>query len=201
MKASISICIRNKLISLFVILSASAHVAVRVLGKIVLIHKIVASVVGRVDVNHFHLAQIRFPQELQHIQIVALNIQVLAVPAAGRAILAHTVRLDGAQRCRNGRVRRQHRLLLVRPCKLIALLAAFDDRRGNLLHQNILVNGADDFAILVHGLRHRVREQRRQLLIILIRQIGGVHGQFIHTTSSFLLLLVFPSFYYVLFPC
>lgn len=50
MEAAVAVGVLHELVALFVILSASAHIAVRALGKIVLIHKIVAGVVGRVYV-------------------------------------------------------------------------------------------------------------------------------------------------------
>ncbi len=46
MKAAVAVGVQNQLVALFVILTASVHVAARVLGKVVFIHKVVASVVG-----------------------------------------------------------------------------------------------------------------------------------------------------------
>ena len=42
------------------------------------VNEVVAGVVGRVYINHLHLAQIRLLQQLEHFEVVALNNQVLA---------------------------------------------------------------------------------------------------------------------------
>ena len=170
MEAAVAVGVLDELIALTVVLIAPAHVAVHVLGEIVLIHEIIAGVVGWVDVDHLHLAKVRFPQELEHVQIVALDIQILAVPAAGRAVAPNAVRLYRSQRRRNGRIRRQHRLLLIRPCELIAFFTPVHHVRVDLLHQNILVNRPHHFARgLVNRLRNRIRKKRRQLFEVLIR--------------------------------
>ena len=48
MESAVAVGVLHELVALFVILPASAHIAVRVLGKIILIHNVVAGVVGRV---------------------------------------------------------------------------------------------------------------------------------------------------------
>ena len=47
------------------------------IGKIVRINEVVAGVVGRIDIDHLHLPVVGSLQELQHLQIVALNVQIL----------------------------------------------------------------------------------------------------------------------------
>ena len=47
------------------------------IGKIVRINEVVAGVVGRIDIDHLHLPVVGGLQELQHLQIVALNVQIL----------------------------------------------------------------------------------------------------------------------------
>ncbi len=61
-------------------------------AEVVIIHKVVARVIGRVDVNHFHLAQVRALQQLEHFQVVALYVEVL------RVVPIHRVLRHGAQR-------------------------------------------------------------------------------------------------------
>ena len=56
--------------------------------ELVIIHKAVrACVVGRVDINHLHLAAIRFYQMLQRVQVVAADINILAVAVLGLGIV------------------------------------------------------------------------------------------------------------------
>ena len=184
MKPPVALRVLHQPVALLVVLPAVGDIAIRILGKIVLIDKIVPRVVGRIDINHLHLAQIRFPQQLQNIEVVALDVKVLAVPAAGRAIPAHAVFAHGAQRRGNGCVCRQHGLPLVRPGELIALLTTLHHAGVDFLHEYILINGADNFARFgIDGFRHRIGKQRRQLFIILIREIGGVHVELIHIHS------------------
>lgn len=45
----------------------------------VVVDKVVAGVVGRVDVDHLYLAQVAFQQQFQHLQVVALDVQGLSV--------------------------------------------------------------------------------------------------------------------------
>ena len=54
------------------------HVPPHRVGKIIFIYKVIARIVWRVYVNHFHFAEIGFLQQLQHFQIVALDIEVLS---------------------------------------------------------------------------------------------------------------------------
>ncbi len=61
--------------------------------KIIGIDEVVARVIRRVDINHLHLAEIAFLQELEHFQIVALDVEVFGtVPVLlssmqGRSVL------------------------------------------------------------------------------------------------------------------
>ena len=47
--------------------------------KAVVVDEVMTSIVGRVDIDHLHLAQIRLLQELEHFQIVALDVQFSVV--------------------------------------------------------------------------------------------------------------------------
>ncbi|GFI54973.1 hypothetical protein IMSAG013_00010 [Clostridiales bacterium] len=49
------------------------------IGKIILIHKVVAGVVRRIDIDHLHLAVVGGLQKLENFQIVALYVQVLRI--------------------------------------------------------------------------------------------------------------------------
>ena len=147
MKAAIAFGVGHHAIAFFVILAAVSHVILGALCKIILIDKVIACIIGRVNVDHLDLAQIGFLQELQHFQIVALDVEVLTVKATGSAIFANAIRHNGTQSCRDGRICRQHRLFLVRPCELIAFLPALYNGVGKLLPQNVKVNGVFYFAV------------------------------------------------------
>ena len=174
MEPAIALRVCYKPITLFVILSAVSHIFVSTLGKIVLINKIVARIVRRINVDHLDLAQIGFLQELQHFQIVALDVEVLAVKAAGCAILAHAISYNRAQRCRNGRICSQHRLFLVRPCKLVALFPAFHNGVGKLLPQNVKINGMFYLAVAFH-LGNCIGEQLSDQLNVALYTVKAVH--------------------------
>ena len=147
MKAAIAFGVCHHTVAFFIILTAIIHIFRRTLGKIVLIDKIIACVIGRINVDHLDLAQIGFLQELQHFQIIALDVEVLTVKATGSAIFANAIRYNGTQRCRDGRICRQHCLFLIRPSKLIAFLPTFHDGIGKLLPQNVKINGVFYFAV------------------------------------------------------
>ena len=147
MKAAIAFSVLYHTITFFIVLAAIFHVISCVLLKIISIDKIFARIVRRINVDHLDLAQIGFLQELQHFQIIALDVEVLAVKATGSAIFANAIRHNGTQGCRDGRICRQHRLFLVRPCKLITFLPALYNGVGKLLPQNVKVNCVFYFAV------------------------------------------------------
>ena len=173
-ETTIALSVLHHAVSVFIELSAARKVFLRALSKIVLIHEVVARVVGRVYVDHLDLAEIGLLQELQHFQIIALDIEIFGV------VEVHAFLTAGAQSFGNGSVCKQDRLLLVRPCKLIPLLPTVHHLDSDLLHQHILVNGTNHLAVLVNRLRHGVREQLRQLSVILIGFVRRLHFQFIH---------------------
>ena len=174
METAIAFGILHHAVSVLIELSAVCQVFLRALGKIVLIHEVVARIVGWININNFNLTKIGLLQELQHFQIIALDIEIFGV------VKIHAFPTAGAQRFGNGSVCKQDRLLLVRPCKLIPFLSAIHHLDGDLLHQHILVNGTNHLAVLVNRLRHGVREQLRQLSVILIGFVRRLHFQLIH---------------------
>ena len=179
METTIALCVCYKPISLFVILTAVPHIFVSTLGKIVLIDKIVSRIIRRINVDHLHLAQIGLLQELQHFQIIALNVEVFTVKAAGRTVLAHAVCHNRAQRCRNGRIGRQHRLFLIRPCKLVAFFPALHDGVGKLLPQNVKVNGVFYLAVAFY-LGNCIGEQLADQLNVALYTVKAVHFKVVH---------------------
>ena len=147
MKTTIALRICHHAVPFFVILTAVAHIILGALCKIILVDKVIARIVWRINVDHLDLAQIGFLQELQHFQIIALDVEVLTVKATGSAIFANAIRHNGTQRCRDGRICRQHCLFLVRPCKLVTLFPTLHDGTGKLLPQNVKINGVFHLAV------------------------------------------------------
>ena len=47
--------------------------------EFILVHEVMSGVVGRVDVNQLHLAVIRVLQQLEYLQVVALDVKVLGL--------------------------------------------------------------------------------------------------------------------------
>ena len=132
------------------------------------------------QVDHLNLAEVGLLQELQHFQIVALDVEVIAVKTAGRAVPADALRHHGAQRGRDGRVRRQHCLFLVRPSKLVTFFLALNHLDRDFLHQYILINSTNDLAVLIDYLGHSIGEHSRQCSEIFIGFVRRLHLQLIH---------------------
>ena len=174
METAIALGVGHKPVAFFIILTAIIHIVRRTLGKIVLIDKIIAGVVRRINVDHLDLAQIGFLQELQHFQIIALDVEILTVKTAGHSILAHAVCHNRAQRCRNGRIGRQHGLFLVRPCKLVTLFPTLHDGIGKLLPQNVKINGMFYLAV-THYFGDGIGEQLADQLNVALYAVKAVH--------------------------
>ena len=174
MEPAIALRVCYKPITLFVILAAVSHVILGALCKIILVDKVIARIVWRVNVDHLDLAQIGFLQELQHFQIIALDVEVLTVKTAGCAIFANAVCHNRAQGCRDGRICRQHCLFLVRPSELIALLPALYNRVGKLLPQNVKINGVFYLAVAFH-LSNGVGKQFADQFYVALYAVKAVH--------------------------
>ncbi len=59
-------------------LARVAQVVVQALAEVVGVDEVVASVVGRVNVDHLDFAVVALLQQLEHLQVVAFDEQVLA---------------------------------------------------------------------------------------------------------------------------
>lgn len=94
-------------------LPGNLQIIFNVVLKIIGIHKIFAGVVRRVDVNQLHLVGIAFLQQLEHLQVVALNHQVL------RGIPIHALIRARAQRAGAGRQSQLARAALAVPVEAI----------------------------------------------------------------------------------
>ena len=152
METAVAFGVLHHAVALFIELTAVGKILIRTLSKVILIHKVVAGVVRRINVDHLDFSEIGFLQQLQHFEVVALNIEVfggIKVHAASAAIRFSLTVCPGGncfiftnrtQRLVDGCVGKQNRLFLVRPSELIAFLVTVHHLAGNLLHQHILIN-------------------------------------------------------------
>ena len=79
MEAPITFAVLYETVSFLIGLSAIARIIFGTLGKIIFIDKIISRIIGRVNINHLHLAEIGFLQQFQGIQIVPFDIDILAI--------------------------------------------------------------------------------------------------------------------------
>ena len=178
MEAAIALGVLHHAVALRVELPAVGKVFVRTLGEVVLIHEVVSRVVGRIDVDHLDLAEVGLLQQLQHLEVVALDVEVL------RRVEVHALLAAGTQRLVERGVGEQDGLPLVRPRELVSFLVAVHHAAGNLLRQRILVDRPDDLAVLINRLRHGVGKHRRQLFEVLVGLVRRLHPEFIHCLFS-----------------
>ena len=137
--------------------------------KIVPVDEIIARVVGRIDIDHLHLAEIALLQEFQHFQIVTLNIEVL------RAVPVDALFLAGAQSFADGFVCLHDGNLFAHPSKLIG-----NHIIRQHLTQQVKVNGLLRLAGLIFSFGYAIREQRPNFLYIPCGHINRFHAHFIH---------------------
>lgn len=132
--------------------------------KIIVINKVVARIVRRVDINHLDLASIVLAQDLERVEVVTLDIQVLGgipVLALLRARTQHlvyaTARLGAG-------------FTLSRPCELVALAAALSNVT-ELLAQGIVVHSSMQFSVLPTNLRGHVGKECQKRLDVVTHHI------------------------------
>ena len=132
-----------------------------------------AGVVGRVDVDHLHLAQIGLLEQLEHLQVVALNVQVFG----GVPVLA--LLWTGAQGLADGLVSLHDGGFLAHPGELVGLVPLQHIVGQHLLKQ-LKVDGLFQPALAVRALRDAPGEQGGDLLYILRRQIRRLKFHVVH---------------------
>ena len=108
MEAAIAVQVLHQAVAFLIKLPAVGQILLCALGKIILIHKVISSVVRRVDIDHLHLAQIGFLQQLEHFQVVPFDVEVLGIKAAGSAVPPHALLPAGTQGFGNGGIGQQH---------------------------------------------------------------------------------------------
>ena len=74
MEATIALCVFYKTFALFSDAAREEIIILLGLGEVIMIHEIITCVVWRVDIYHLYLAHIGILEQLQHFQIVTLNI-------------------------------------------------------------------------------------------------------------------------------
>ena len=104
------------------------------LGEVVVVDEVVAGVVRRVDVDELDLAEVRLLEQLQRVEVVALDEEVLRRVEVDR-LLAHR-----AERLGDRRVGGERGGALAGPVELVALLRPFDDVVGQLLAEQVEVD-------------------------------------------------------------
>ena len=154
-------------------------IVARGLGEVVVIHEVVARVVRRVDVDHLHFAQVVLAQQLQHFEVVALNVEVLRVVEIDALLAA------GAQRVGGRRVGKADGVALVGPGELVAFLGAFHDVLREFLPELVEVNRHFRLPVLVEALGEAVGEEFAYSLYVFVHLVGGLHIEFIHVISIF----------------
>ena len=157
-EAAVGLGVGAELLALGVHLPGVFQVGLQALGVVVGVDEVVAGVVGRVDVDHLDLAQVRLLQELQHFQVVALDDQVLGGVEVDALLRA------GAQGAQARRLDGLEAVGLARPVHAVALLAhvhGFAQGQLQPLKVDLAALGAD------------LREQAQQLLPLLLGDILG----------------------------
>ena len=169
MEAAVTFGIGHEAVALFVLLPAVVDILAGILGEVVIIHKVVACVVRRVNINHLHLAEVIFAQQLQHLQVVALNVEVL------RGVEVHTFLTAGAQRVGGWGIGQPDSVALVGPGELVAFLGAFHDAFREFLPQQVEIDGRFRPAVLIQPLGEAVGEEFPYALYVLVHDVGGLH--------------------------
>ena len=165
MKLPITLSIGNQAATLLVILAALCIVLATSFSEVVVIDEVVASVVRRINVDELHLAGVGLLQNLQRVQVVALDIEVLGgVPILRLAQLGNHRLVDGAARLGLS-------LALAGPSELVTLALAFGHITQKIA-QRVEVNGACKLAVGVLYLGHHLREQLGNLLDVFNGTVG-----------------------------
>ena len=152
MKAPIRVCILKKSVaSLFVEYAELFLIFVRLHCKVIPINKVITSIIGRININHLDLTQITFLQELQHFQIVALNIEIFS------RVPIHTLFRAGTQRFTDGPVGLHNGRFLAHPGKFICFVP-LGHIAGQHLSQQVEVDRLFQLSVLTPRLRHAVGE-------------------------------------------
>lgn len=133
-EASVGGGVAGESIALVVVVAGDGAVFLAGLGEVVLVDEVIAGVVGRVDVDHLDLAPVVVAEELQHIQVIPLNVEVL------RGVEVDGLLAAGSQGRPDGGVCQEGCGPFAGPVEFVALLPSLDERAGQLLLQDVKVN-------------------------------------------------------------
>lgn len=140
------------------------------LAKVVLVDKVAAGVVRRVDVNHSHGAQIRLLDHLERLEIVALEKEV------PRTVEIHAFLAARTQRLLDRRIRQRQRFPLARPVEPIPFLWSIHDLAAQLLTQQIEIDRqAQLLGRLVAHLGHATGEELANPRDAFLAIVGRAH--------------------------
>ena len=175
MKSAVAFGVLKKLVAVIVELSAAVKIIVSIFCKIIIVDKVIACVVRWINVYHFDLAKISFLQKFEDIKVIALYVEIFGVVKINAFLTA------GAESFSNRGICKQYRLFLVRPSELITFLFAVNNVGVYFLHKHVLVNGTDNFACgFIYCFGNCIREQLRELFIVLVSFVLGTHFKFCH---------------------
>jgi hypothetical protein len=126
-EAAVGVGVGAEAMAFSVDLPGVLEVGLQALSVVVGVDEVVAGVVGRVDIDHLDLAQVRLLQQLEDLEVVALDDEVLGgvegdALLGGRTQGAETGRLDGAEA-----------IGLARPVHAVAFFANVDRFAQNQL--------------------------------------------------------------------
>ena len=165
MKPAVALGVGDQTATFVVIVAALRVVFAARFGEVVVVDEVMARIVGRVDVDEFHLAGVGFLQDLERVEVVALDVEVLrGAPIFGLARLGNHRLVDGAARLGLG-------LALTRPSELITLTLAFSYITQKIA-QRVEVHCTCKLTVGVLYLGHHLREQLGNLLDVFNGTVG-----------------------------
>lgn len=144
-------------------LPGQLQIVLDVVLEVVRVHKVLAGVVGRIDIDQLDLAGIALLQQLEHFEVVALDHQVLG------GVPIHALVRAGAQRAG---ARCQGQLpgaALAVPVEAVFLISIGD---GMVTHQRL--EHIHVYRRSVRTFSNEFREQGLELLYIARHQVGGL---------------------------
>ena len=133
-------------------------------SEVIGIDKIIAGVVGRVDIDHLHLAVVSRLQQLQDLQVVALDVEVPG------GVPVHAFLRAGAQGAGGTLLGQPQAFRLALPLKLVLLKIVVD----------VLAAQRKQLVNIQLALADTLREYRAQLVQIGLFYVHGKSVQVIH---------------------
>lgn len=79
MKTSVISIIQYKAISFIISISRDLIIILIFHRKIIIIDKIIASIVRRIDIDHLDLTEIGLTQNLQNLKVISLDVKILCI--------------------------------------------------------------------------------------------------------------------------